>query len=139
VKNILRERYSRNEAIVQVLADLGYIERLGYGVDRMIRSMKDAGQEPPRFEETEAGFNVTLFAKGAAEVEKLAIPANPQQERLAKMLGFLKKSGRITNRDYQDLCPDVNPETLRRDFVDMVERGTIMRIGDKRGTYYILK
>lgn len=139
VKNILRERYSRNEAIVQVLADLGYIERLGYGVDRMIRSMKDAGQEPPRFEETEAGFNVTLFAKGAAEAEKPTIPANPQQERLAKMLGFLKKSGRITNRDYQDLCPDVNPETLRRDFVDMVERGAILRIGDKRGTYYILK
>jgi ATP-dependent DNA helicase RecG len=33
----------------------------------------------------------------------------------------------------------VNPETLRRDFVDMVERGMILRIGDKRGTYYILK
>jgi ATP-dependent DNA helicase RecG len=139
VKNILRERYSRNEALVQVLADLGYIERLGYGVDRMIRSMKDAGQEPPQFEETEAGFNVTLYAKGVTEPEKSAIPANPQQERLGKMLAFLKKAGRITSRDYQELCPDVNPETLRRDFVDMVERGAILRIGDKRGTYYILK
>jgi ATP-dependent DNA helicase RecG len=139
VKNILRERYSRNEAIVQVLADMGYIERLGYGVDRMIRAMREAGQEPPRFEETEAGFVVTLFAKGVAELGNAAIPTNPQQERLQKMLGFLKKHGRITNRDYQELCGDVNPETLRRDFVDMVERGTILRIGDKRGTYYILK
>jgi ATP-dependent DNA helicase RecG len=139
VKNILRERYSRNEAIVQVLADMGYIERLGYGVDRMIRAMREAGQEPPRFEETEAGFVVTLFAKGVAELGNAAIPTNPQQERLQRMFGFLKKHGRITNRDYQELCGDVNPETLRRDFVDMVERGTILRIGDKRGTYYILK
>jgi ATP-dependent DNA helicase RecG len=139
IKNIVRERYSRNEAIVQVLSDQGYIERLGYGIDRMLRSMKDAGQEPPQFEETEAGFVVTLFAKGAPQAEPAAIPANPQQERLQKMLSFIKDNGRITNRDYQELCPDVSAESLRRDFVDMVERGVILRIGDKRGTYYILK
>jgi ATP-dependent DNA helicase RecG len=138
IKNLLRERYSRNEAIVQVLADMGFIERLGYGIDRMIRSMKEAEQQPPQFEETDAGFTVTLYAKSAAESAP-ATPQTAQQERLHKMLTFMKKSGRITNRDYQELCPDVNSETLRRDFVDMVERGTIMRIGDKRGTYYILK
>jgi len=142
VKNILRERYSRNEAVVQVLSDMGYIERLGYGIDRMMRAMKDAGQEAPQFEETDAGFNVTLYANTASgsASEKVALSAgNPQQERFGKMLAFIKKNGRITNREYQELCPDVNPETLRRDFVDMVERGAILRIGDKRGTYYILK
>jgi ATP-dependent DNA helicase RecG len=138
LKNLLRERYSRNEAIVQVLADMGFIERLGYGIDRMIRSMKEAEQQPPQFEETDAGFTVTLYAKSAGDAAAAA-PQTAQQERLHKMLAFMKRSGRITNRDYQELCPDVNPETLRRDFVDMVERGTIMRIGDKRGTYYILK
>jgi ATP-dependent DNA helicase RecG len=139
IKNLLRERYSRNEAIVQVLADMGYIERLGYGIDRMIRAMKDAEQQPPQFEETEAGFTVTLYAKSAGERAEPAAPQTAQQERLKKMMGFLKKNGHITNRDYQELCPDVNPETLRRDFVDMVERGVILRVGDKRGTYYILK
>lgn len=140
VRNILRERYSRNEAIVQVLADMGFIERLGYGIDRMIRAMKDAEQEAPQFEETDAGFNVTLFAKTSSLPDKAALSqVNPQQERLQKMVAFLKKNGRITNRDYQEQCTDVNPETLRRDFVDMVERGAILRIGDKRGTYYILK
>jgi ATP-dependent DNA helicase RecG len=140
VRNILRERYSRNEAIVQVLADMGFIERLGYGIDRMIRAMKESDQAAPVFEEMDAGFSVTLLAKSASEQDKAALsPMNPQQDRLQKMVAFLKKHSRITNRDYQELCPDVNPETLRRDFVDMVERGTIMRIGDKRGTYYILK
>ncbi len=138
LKNLLRERYSRNEAIVQVLADMGFIERLGYGIDRMIRAMKEADQQPPVFEETDAGFAVTLYAKS---VEPAVIPAaqTAQQARWQKMLVYLRAHGRITNRDYQELCPDVNPETLRRDFVDMVERGLILRIGDKRGTYYILK
>ncbi len=140
LKNLLRERYSRNEALVQVLADMGFIERLGYGIDRMLRVMKERNQPEPHFEETDGGFMVTLLAKKAA-LEKLqeAMPQNAQQQRLQKMIAFLKEHGRITNRDYQEISPDVNPETLRRDFVDMVDRGVVMRVGDKRGTYYILK
>jgi ATP-dependent DNA helicase RecG len=34
--NLLSERFSRNEAIVQVLSDLGFVEQLGYGIDRMV-------------------------------------------------------------------------------------------------------
>ena len=140
LKNLLKERYSRNEALVQVLADMGFIERLGYGIDRMLRVMKERHQPEPHFEETDGGFMVTLLAKKAAlEQLQAGLPQNAQQQRLQKMIAFLKENGRITNRDYQEISPDVNPETLRRDFVDMVERGIVMRVGDKRGTYYILK
>ncbi|MCL4506810.1 MAG: transcriptional regulator [Chloroflexi bacterium] len=139
LKNLMNERYSRNEAIVQVLADMGFIERLGYGIDRMVRTMKDRGHQPPKFEETDAGFMVTLYAKSEASADQNSVHAPAQNARIEKMLAFIKESGRITNRDYQELCPDVSAESLRRDFVDMVERGVIMRIGDKRGTYYILK
>ncbi|MBX7212504.1 MAG: DeoR family transcriptional regulator [Thermoflexales bacterium] len=138
LKNLIRERYSRNEAIVQVLADMGFIERLGYGIDRMVRAMKERNQAAPTFSEGEATFEVTLFARvpdGAA----VAAQAAPQSARIEKLLGFVRKSGRITNREYQELCPDVSAESLRRDFVELVERGVLMRVGDKRGTYYILK
>ena len=140
LKNLLRERYSRNEALVQVLADMGFIERLGYGIDRMVRAMKDAEQQPPKFEETDAGFSVTLYARSVTEAQVVAsLGASAQADRIEQMLAYLKKNGRITNRDYQDLCPDVSAESLRRDFVEVVERGIVMRVGDKRGTYYILK
>ena len=142
LKNLLKERYSRNEAIVQGLADMGFIERLGYGIDRMFRVMKERNQTEPKFEETDGGFMVTLFAKAQAVDgvdAAIASPTNAQQQRLQKMLEFVREHGRITNSDYQKLSPDVNPETLRRDFVDLVERGIVMKVGDKRGTYYILK
>jgi ATP-dependent DNA helicase RecG len=60
-------------------------------------------------------------------------------ERQIKALAFLEEHGRITNRDYHDLCPDVTAETLRLDLADMVDKGVLLRIGDKKGTYYILK
>jgi ATP-dependent DNA helicase RecG len=140
LKNLLRERYSRNEAIVQVLADMGFIERLGYGIDRIVKAMRDAEAQPPKFEETDAGFAVTLYARSVSADDVVAsLGTSAQVDRIEKMLGFIKKNGRITNRDYQELCPDVSAESLRRDFVEVVERGVVMRVGDKRGTYYILK
>ena len=45
--NLLTERFSRNEAIVQALSDLGFVERLGYGIDRMVAAMADAGLPEP--------------------------------------------------------------------------------------------
>jgi ATP-dependent DNA helicase RecG len=54
-------------------------------------------------------------------------------------LGFLTQNKRATSSDYQELCPDVHAETLRRDFADLVQRGVLIKMGTKRATYYILK
>src|SRR5258708_22043706 len=43
IYNIPDNPFSRNSIIVQVLSDLGFIERLGYGVDRAIALMQDRG------------------------------------------------------------------------------------------------
>ena len=60
-------------------------------------------------------------------------------ERQMRALTFVQDNGRITNRDYRDLCPNVSPETLRLDLSDLVQKELLLKIGDKRGTYYILK
>ena len=140
LENLLVERYSRNEALVAVLSDLGYIERLGYGIDRMMAAMAGLGLPPPEFAETAAGFQVTLRSVG----ENVASPQQPVayaffNERQEMALAFLRQNGRITNSDYQQLIPDVSAETIRRDLSDLVERNALIRIGSKRATYYILK
>jgi ATP-dependent DNA helicase RecG len=141
--NLKDERYSRNEAIVAVLSDMGYIERLGYGIDRMIATMQDAGLPAPLFEETSAGFRVTLRSASP----DLVSPAPQTQqwshsflnERQEAALAHIRQHGRITNGDLAELYPDVHPETIRRDLADLVERNLLLRIGSKRATYYILK
>jgi ATP-dependent DNA helicase RecG len=62
-----------------------------------------------------------------------------QHER-AQTGGQLRaRVGQHTNREYRQLCPDVSPETLRLDLADLVDRGVLLKIGSKKGTYYILK
>jgi ATP-dependent DNA helicase RecG len=140
VENIVRERFSRNPVIVQVLADLGFIERLGYGIDRMLRLLDKAGQPAPHFEETAAGFQVTLHrqaeAPAAPTVRWPQLDLSPRQ-RLA--LQYVVDQRRITNREYQKLVPDVSAETIRRDLSDLVHKDILLQVGRKRATYYILK
>jgi len=60
-------------------------------------------------------------------------------ERQARALTYIREHGSITNRDYQSICSDVSPETLRIDLADLVDRGILLKVGAKKGTYYILK
>jgi ATP-dependent DNA helicase RecG len=146
VDNILTERFSRNEAIVQVLSDMGYIERLGYGIDRIVRRMAEEGLADPKFEETTAGFKVTLYSRPQDWLSSQPVSdtvrgwlAQGLNERQISAMNFVMDNGRIANSDYSDLCPHVSTETLRRDLADLVERDMLLRVGEKRATYYILK
>jgi ATP-dependent DNA helicase RecG len=142
--NLLDARFSRNAVIVQVLSDLGFVERLGYGLDRVVKVMQQQNLRPPRFEELAGTFRVTLYGESVARLQTDEIDLtvyremelNPRQEMA---LVFLSKYRRITSRDFQDLCPDVHPETLRRDLAELVSRDMLIKVGDKRATYYILK
>jgi ATP-dependent DNA helicase RecG len=138
--------------IVQILADLGFVERPGYGLDRVLAVLQAHHLRPPRFEETAGCFRVTLFSSGSSgeglangSAKNLAPPdltvyqglgLNPRQEAA---LGYIAEHRRITNSAYQELCQNVHPETLRRDLVDLVTRGILIKVGDKKATYYILK
>jgi len=135
--NIVDEHFSRNPRIVAGLYQWGYIEELGLGVDRMIEEMTQAGHAPPAFKETAYSFTVSL----SNVRERPPIPRweRTMNERQAKALAYIREHGRITNRDYRQICPDVSPETLRLDLVDLTERGLLLKIGAKKGTYYILK
>jgi ATP-dependent DNA helicase RecG len=152
IANIKDERFSRNPAVVQVLSDMGFIERLGYGVDRVIDLMGQQGLRPPEFTEKAGGFRVVLHNQ-IAEVSTESAPAsrvtdlsqhfpgielNPRQETAVTFLLDGSSNQRITNSDLQRLCPDVHPETIRRDLADLVSKNLLKKMGQKRGSYYIL-
>lgn len=150
-ENIKDERFSRNPAIVQVLSDMGFIERLGYGVDRVIDLMLEKKLQAPEFEDRTGTFRVTLRNENLKPDDKSEVPGptiefggsyrgesiNPRQEAA---LTHLHREGhtRITNSDLQTLCPDVHPETIRRDLADLVNKNILRKMGEKRGSYYVL-
>lgn len=151
VQNIKDERFSRNPIIVQVLADLHFIEKLGYGVDRVLELVRAQNLQEPDFHELAGGFRVTLSKPENLETTDLLnqIPQfdfrgafrgqeiNARQE--AAIAFLLSNAGtRITNSDLKDMFADVHPETIRRDLADLVDKDIFKKMGQKRGSYYIL-
>lgn len=145
--NIVEEHYSRNPRLVNGLYQWGYIEELGLGIDRMIEDMVALGHPPPKFDAKPHLFTVTLYnindSKAAKPVKPVpaAVAAweNNMNERQMKAIEYMQQNGSITNGDYQKLCQHVGAETLRLDLAELVNRGLLLKIGDKRGTRYILK
>ncbi|MBZ0292653.1 MAG: putative DNA binding domain-containing protein [Anaerolineae bacterium] len=137
VENIVDEHFSRNPRIVNGLFQWGYIEELGLGIDRMMEVMQQAGHKPPMFDARPYSFAVTLY--NAREKPSAPAWSRNTNHRQARALQYIRESGSITNREYRSLCQGVSAETLRLDLVDMVEQGILLKVGSKKGTYYILK
>ncbi len=137
VENIKEEHFSRNPRIVNGLFQWGYIEELGLGIDRMIEVMKQNGHQPPDFDARPYSFAVTLY--NAREKQKPPEWTRNTNHRQARALQYIRENGSITNREYRSLIEGVSAETLRLDLADMVEKGILLKVGSKKGTYYILK
>jgi ATP-dependent DNA helicase RecG len=137
--NIVEEHFSRNPRIVNGLYQWGFIEELGMGVDVMIEEMVNAGHPIPDMKADESTFRVIFSNEQRREPLPASVTEVTMNERQAKALNYIKQHERIRSRDYQELCPDVSPETLRLDLADLVDRGVLLKIGQKRGTYYIFK
>lgn len=149
LQNLRDERFSRNPIIVQVLADMNFIEKLGYGVDRVIDLMQAKNLREPDFHERSGGFEVVIYnALGdARELPDGSLSfdgvykGQAINERQEAALAFLHTShnSRITNGDLKELFADIHPETIRRDLSDLVDKEILVKLGQKRGSYYMLK
>ena len=136
--NIVEEHYSRNPRLVNGLFQWGYIEELGLGVDRMIEDMVNAGHMPPQFDAKSHRFSVVLYnTRDPSRIVQTW--EHSMNDRQIKAMEYLQRNGAITNGEYRGLCPHVGAETLRLDLADLVSKGVLLKIGDKRGTRYILK
>jgi len=130
------QSYLRNPLIAKVFYLAGFIEQYGSGTVRMVNWMKEAGLPEPEYKEEMGGFSV-YFHKDIYTEEYLR--KKGLNERQIKAVMYVKKKGKITNKEYQDLCKVQKRQST--DDLKILENNEILnRIGiTGKGTYYILK
>ena len=130
----------RNPAIVEVFKDLGFIEKLGSGIPRVLRLFKEHGLRKPKFSESGAEFTVTLYGPGEkfmeGEVDELLKTLNPRQKSLQE---YFETNERLTVKEYREMHPSISERTARYDTEDLVKKGILVKHGKRRGVYYTLK
>jgi ATP-dependent DNA helicase RecG len=126
----------RNPLIVHIFYLAGFIEEMGSGTGRIIENMKKAELPEPEFREEMGGFSV-YFRKDIYTEEYLKeLGLNDRQIRAVM---YVKKNGKITNKEYQELV-NTTKRTATRDLKDLTVKKILEQIGETgKGTYYILK
>jgi ATP-dependent DNA helicase RecG len=124
----------RNKGIAEVFFDTKIIEQWGSGIEKMLKYCEEAGVLEPVFEEYQ-GFRV-IFRKGIFNEEYLRrLGLNDRQ---LKAVFYVKEKGKITNKEYQEIC-DTSERTASRDLANLVDTNIFTQVGTTgKGTAYVL-
>lgn len=127
----------RNPLIARIFYLAGYIERYGSGIQRILTSFADAGLPEPEFRTDGWSLSLTMRKDLFTEEYLAQLGLN---ERQVKAVMYVKKNGRITNKEFIALTPQkVTGKTASRDLKGLCDFGILAQIGTTgKGTYYIL-
>ena len=163
LENLGQKRYSRNPLLTRLMYEMRLVEEMGTGIRRMRRALADIGSPPPSFVSDDSSFVANLPARPLPEPEAVRPQVAPSREpeapifeinesnraeyfemlqkglneRQARGLLYARERGRLTNRDYRSVNADITDETARLDLLSLVDKGHLMRIGDKKGASYL--
>jgi ATP-dependent DNA helicase RecG len=119
----------RNPLIVRIFYRAGFIEELGSGIIRMMKSLDDAGLPNPEFKEEAGGFSIYLWQRYSKK---------DLNERQEKALDYLLTHEQITNKVYRTLNPKITRQTATKDLKDLVNKEILLSKGKVQTAYYIL-
>jgi ATP-dependent DNA helicase RecG len=126
----------RNPLLADICFKAGYIDAWGRGTIKIIESCRQAGLPDPVLKEEQGGFFSKLFKDQFTVEQYLRLGLNDRQ---VKAVGHVKRKGKITNKEYQQLN-DVSKKTATRDLTELVRKGIFIGSGVKgAGAFYKLK
>lgn len=134
VKNLMEKHASRpfNPDIANALFRSGYIEAWGRGTIKIINECKEANIPEPIFNYNSSDITIE-FRKDIYNAEYLDnLKLN---ERQLDALIYFRSKREIVTSDYVKKYT-INERTARRDLIELVEKGILIRQGDKKSTKY---
>lgn len=128
--------YPKNELLADVFFKAGLIEAWGRGTIKITDECKKAGLPEPEFKEEFGGFAVYFYKDIYTEEKLRKMGLN---ERQIKAVLYVKEKGKITNKEYQEIC-NTSERTATRDLSVLVNQEILEQVGvTGKGTNYILK
>lgn len=127
------ESIRRNPLIAKSFFKIGFIERWGTGTQRIIKFCLEQGLPEPLFEIKSGSLVVTIRKYKYTESMKRELSLRQQ-----KAMDYLVKQGKITNREYREINPEIKERTALNDLKELVDIGFISLKGKGRYVHYVL-
>jgi len=125
----------RNPLIANIFYTAGIIESLGSGIDRMRSALKEQNLPEMKIEANHFDFNLWFLKDVYTEEYLTKLGLN---ERQVKAVLYVKKNGKITNKEYQEIN-NVKKRQASIELADLLNKQIFERIGKTgKGTFYNL-
>ena len=125
----------RNPLIAATCFKAGYIDAWGRGTIKIIEACKEAGLPEPALKEEQGGFLSKIYKDRFTEdqLKKMGL-----SDRQIAAVEYVKKYGKITNKEYQDILK-VSRITATRDLTGLVTKNVLQSSETMgAGSYYVL-
>lgn len=136
VEDLKRNHLSkpRNRLLADVFYFAGFIEAWGRGTLKILEKCREQGLPEPEFN-NEHGVMTVIFYKTKWNEETLKqLGLN---ERQMKAVMYVKKNGKITNREYREIN-NISDEGARIDLNMMIKKDILIQKGKGRSVQYVL-
>jgi ATP-dependent DNA helicase RecG len=146
-KGITRENFgtvtiTRNPVIASMFFRIDYIEQMGTGIGRMRDATRNANVAEPIFQ-FDGFFKVTFkrnspdisIGRQSAANRSLSVATSDRKQAL---VAYLEEHGKAKGSDFTEVI-GLSDGRVRALLREMVNDGTIEKVGDKRYAYYVLK
>jgi len=135
------EQSTRNRVLMRLLEDVRIVENRGSGIGAMIRALRDANMEPPKFRDMRSSFWVTFRSHSLMNPDTVEwlnqFASQPLNDRQRVALAYLRINKLITNPVYRQLN-HVDPLTATRELQELAKTGLIEQHEVKRWAHYVL-
>ena len=117
----------RNPNIANLLHRIGYIEKMGTGINKMKRLIAEAKLAPIKFEF--GTFFTITFIRPKETTQKTT------HKTTQKILNLIKENPSITRKRLSELL-GITPDGIKYHLNNLKKKGLIIRIGGKKGGYW---
>ena len=125
-----KKSVSRNPLLFSLFKGADLVEKVGSGIGRMRKAMKQAGLPAPKFEFT--NFFTVIFRRPL-------IPQKTTQKTTQKILELIKEKPRITRKELAEKI-GISEEGIKFNLNQLKKQNKIKRVGPDKGGYWeILK
>ena len=127
----------RNQVIAAVFKTIGFIERYGTGIHRMIAECEQSNIPRPEFTTNEEFFKVTFFRSGFKKV-KFKAAYLTIDEKKDTILNVLKNANvKYTQNDISEIT-GIPISDVKRIMLDLQKEGLLERRGNRRNGEWIV-
>jgi len=125
-----------NKLIAWAFHKIKFIEQWGTGIKRMMNSLSENDFPEPEFIQQKNTFRIIIRKSILTEEYLKNLGLNNRQIKAVK---YVKEKGKITNKEYQELC-GLKKRQATDDLKELETKEVFERKGKTgKGTYYILK